>query len=108
MTTSVTKILEGLPIAEPFRDCLYRYSRGVDRARCGHARVRLWPDANRQAPGFQGNVETVHAGPFRSCEQWTRHAHDRNVLITIGAPARTVESTSWLPFVSPWRAARSM
>lgn len=93
MTTSVTKILEQLADREAIRECLYRYSRGVDRLDAEMIRSAYWPDAIDQHLEFKGNAEEFIAWSFpimRTMDQ-TMHMIG-NILMTVRGNAADVES----------------
>jgi ketosteroid isomerase-like protein len=94
MTTSVTKILHELADREAIRECLYRYSRGVDRLDADMVRSAYWPDAIDTHLDFKGNAEQFIAWAFpimRKTMDQTMHMIG-NVLITIRGTRADVES----------------
>ena len=58
MTTSTRKIMEELADREAIRECLYRYSRGVDRLDADMLRSAYWPDAVDNHLSFTGNADS--------------------------------------------------
>ena len=56
MTTPTSQILSELADREAIRECLYRYSRGVDRLDADMLRTAYWPDCIDDHMGFVGNV----------------------------------------------------
>ena len=57
MTTPTSQILIELADREAIRECLYRYSRGVDRLDADMVRSAYWPDCTDNHMGFCGNAE---------------------------------------------------
>jgi hypothetical protein len=93
MTTSVTQILEELADRESIRECLYRYTRGVDRLDADMVRSAYWPDATDTHLDFKGNAEQFIAWAFpimRTMDQ-TMHMVG-NILIAIRGDRADVES----------------
>lgn len=93
MTTPVSRIKEELADREAIRECLYRYSRGVDRLDAGMVRSAYWPDCIDNHLNFTGNAEEFIAWSFpvmRSMDQ-TMHMVG-NVLMTIRGSEADVES----------------
>ena len=64
MTTPTSRILEELADREAIRECLYRYSRGVDRLDADMLRSAYWPDCTDNHMGFTGNAEEFIAWSF--------------------------------------------
>jgi len=93
MTTSVTKILHELADREAIRECLYRYSRGVDRLDADMMRSAYWPDAIDTHLDFKGNAEQFIAWAFPIMNTMDQTMHMiGNVLITIRGNRADVES----------------
>ena len=93
MTTSVTKIMETLADREAIRECLYRYSRGVDRLDADMLRSAYWPDAVDTHLEFKGNVEEFIAWSFPIMKTMDQTMHMiGNVLITVRGKEADVES----------------
>jgi ketosteroid isomerase-like protein len=93
MTTPVTKILSELADREAIRECLYRYSRGVDRLDADMVRSAYWPDAVDTHLSFKGNAEEfiAWAFPIMSTMDQTMHMIG-NVLMTVRGDTADVES----------------
>lgn len=93
MTTPTSKILEELADREAIRECLYRYSRGVDRLDADMIRSAYWPDCTDNHMGFTGNAEEFIAWsfPIMSSMDQTMHIIG-NVLMTIRGNTADVES----------------
>ncbi len=89
----VSTIIAQLADREAIRECLYRYSRGVDRLDADMLRSAYWPDAVDQHLEFTGNAEEFIAWAFpimRSMDQ-TMHMIG-NILMTIRGDSADVES----------------
>jgi hypothetical protein len=93
MTTSVTRIAAELADREAIRECLYRYSRGVDRLDADMLRSAYWPEAIDKHLEFRGNVEAFidWAFPVMGAMDQTMHMV-ANILITIHGTTADVES----------------
>jgi SnoaL-like domain len=93
MTTSVKQIREELADREAIRECLYRYSRGVDRLDADMLRSAYWPDAIDTHLEFKGNVEQFIAWAFPIMQGMDQTMHMiGNILITIRGSRADVES----------------
>ena len=93
MTTPTSKILEELADREAIRECLYRYSRGVDRLDADMVRSAYWPDCVDNHMGFTGNAEEFIAWSFPIMGTMDQTMHMiGNVLMTIRGPIADVES----------------
>lgn len=89
----VSEIAESLADREAIRQCLYRYSRGVDRLDADMLRSAYWPDAIDSHLEFTGNVEQfiAWAFPIMGAMDQTMHLIG-NVLITMNGDTADVES----------------
>ncbi len=93
MTTSVTQIAAELADREAIRECLYRYSRGVDRLDADMLRSAYWPEAIDKHLEFRGNVEEFIAWSFPIMGAMDQTMHMiANILITIDGATADVES----------------
>ncbi len=93
MTTPVSKILEELADREAIRECLYRYSRGVDRLDADMVRSAYWPDVVDTHLDFTGNAEEFIAWSFAAMRTMDQTQHlIANVLMTIRGSSADVES----------------
>jgi ketosteroid isomerase-like protein len=93
MTTSTSKILEELADREAIRECLYRYSRGVDRLDADMLRSAYWPDVVDTHLSFKGNAEEFIAWSFPIMRTMDQTSHMiGNVLINIDGNHADVES----------------
>lgn len=93
MSITVSQIRDELADREAIKDCLYRYSRGVDRLDEDMVRSAYWPDAIDNHLEFKGNVEEFIAWGFplmRSMDQ-TMHII-ANIMIRLKADKANVES----------------
>lgn len=93
MTTPVTRIMQELADREAIRECLYRYSRGVDRLDANMVRSAYWPDCDDQHLDFRGNAEEFinWSFPLMGMMDQTMHMIG-NVLMTIDGSVASVES----------------
>ena len=84
------KVLED---REAIRECLYRYSRGVDRLDADMVRGAYWPDIVDNHTGFSGNAEgfIAWAFPIMGTMDQTQH-FIANVLMSIRGDQADVES----------------
>lgn len=93
MTTSVSTIMKELADRESIRECLYRYSRGVDRLDAEMVRSAYWPDAIDTHLDFKGNAEQFIAWSFPIMGSMDQTQHFvSNVLMTIRGDTADVES----------------
>lgn len=93
MAVTVSQFRDELADREAIKDCLYRYSRGVDRLDEEMVRSAYWPDAIDNHLEFKGNVEEFIAWSFpimRSMDQ-TMHIIC-NVMIRLDGAKAKVES----------------
>ena len=93
MTTPTSQILAELADREAIRECIYRYSRGVDRLDADMIRSAYWPDAVDQHLEFKGNAEAFIAWSFPIMGSMDQTMHMiGNVLMTIRGNSADVES----------------
>jgi hypothetical protein len=93
MTTPTSQILSELADREAIRECLYRYSRGMDRLDADMLRSAYWPDCIDDHVGFVGNAEELIAWSFPIVSQMDQAQHlIANVLIAIHDNTADVES----------------
>ncbi len=93
MTTPTSQILTELADREAIRECLYRYSRGVDRLDAEMLRSAYWPDAIDNHLDFTGNVEEFIAWSFPIMGSMDQTMHlIGNVLMRIEGDRAEVES----------------
>lgn len=93
MTTPVSRIVEELADREAIRECLYRYTRGVDRLDAEMVRSAYWPDVVDTHLEFKGNAEEFIAWAFPVMGSMDQTQHFiANVLMTIRGSSADVES----------------
>lgn len=93
MTTPTSRILAELADREAIRECLYRYSRGVDRLDADMIRSAYWPDCTDNHMGFRGNAEQFIAWAFPIMGSMDQTMHMiANVLMTLHGETADVES----------------
>jgi ketosteroid isomerase-like protein len=93
MTTPTSQILAEIADREAIKECLYRYSRGVDRLDADMVRSAYWPDCVDNHMGFEGNAEEFIAWSFPIMSQMDQSQHMiSNVLIAIHGDTADVES----------------
>jgi ketosteroid isomerase-like protein len=93
MTTLTSQILHELADREAIRECLYRYSRGVDRLDADMIRSAYWPDCVDRHLVFKGNAEEFIAWSFPIMGSMDQTMHMiANVLIRIEGDSADVES----------------
>ena len=93
MTVTVAQLREELADREAIRDCLYRYSRGIDRCDEDMLRSAYWPDAADHHLDFAGTREELIAWAqpaLRGMDQ-TMHLIG-NILIRLHGATASVES----------------
>ncbi|MCW1428579.1 nuclear transport factor 2 family protein [Novosphingobium sp. JCM 18896] len=93
MTTPTSQILNELADREAIKECLYRYSRGVDRLDADMLRSAYWPDCVDEHMGFEGNAEEFIAWAFPVMGSMDQAQHFiSNVLMAINGDKADVES----------------
>lgn len=93
MTTSVSQIMAELADREAIRECLYRYTRGVDRLDADMVRSAYWPEVVDNHLSFQGNAEEFIAWSFPVMGSMDQTQHFiANVLFNIQGALADVES----------------
>ena len=93
MTTPTSQILSELADREAIRECLYRYSRGVDRLDADMVRSAYWPDCTDNHMGFCGNAEEFIAWSFPIMGSMDQSQHFiANTLIALHGDKAEVES----------------
>jgi hypothetical protein len=87
---------------EVIRDCLYRYSRGVDRQDVEMLRSAYWPGAIDHHTGFTGTVEEFIEWALPRLAAMEQNMHMiGNVFIRIEGSTARVESYLWSVSVLP-------
>lgn len=93
MTTPTSQILAELADREAIRECLYRYSRGVDRLDADMIRSAYWPDAVDNHLAFTGNAEEFIAWSFPIMGSMDQTMHlIGNILMALRGDTADVES----------------
>src|SRR5262249_19382228 len=78
---------------EAIRDCLYRYSRAIDRLDEELMRSAYWPDAIDTHLEFVGNVEELIAWAFPKMRAMDQNIHIiGNILMRVEGKTARVES----------------
>lgn len=93
MTTPTSQILQELADREAIRECLYRYSRGVDRLDADMLRSAYWPDCLDEHTGFSGDTEgfIAWAFPIMGTMDQTQHII-ANILISVHGDTADAEA----------------
>jgi ketosteroid isomerase-like protein len=93
MTTPTDQILHELADREAIRECLYRYSRGVDRLDADMLRSAYWPDCVDNHMSFTGNAEEFIAWSFPIMGTMDQSQHFiSNVMMAINGNTADAES----------------
>lgn len=93
MTPKVSQFREELADREAIRDCLYRYSRGVDRCDEEMLRSAYWPDAHDDHLSFAGAREELIAWSLPILRGMDQSMHMiANIMIRIHGETADVES----------------
>lgn len=93
MTTPTSQILAELADREAIKECLYRYSRGMDRLDADMLRTAYWPDCVDDHVGFIGDVEGLIEWSFPIVRSMDQAQHIiGNILMTIHGNTADVES----------------
>ncbi len=93
MTTPTSQILLELADREAIRECMYRYSRGVDRLDAEMIRSAYWPDCTDNHMSFTGNAEEFIAWAFPIMGSMDQTMHIiGNILMRIEGDKADVES----------------
>jgi hypothetical protein len=96
MTSKVSKLRQELPDREAIRECLFRYSRGVDRLDEAMIRSAYWPDAIDNHLNFVGTVDQFVAMAFPLMRHMDQAIHMiGNILIDMHGDKADVESYFW-------------
>jgi hypothetical protein len=102
MTRTVTQIQSEMADRESIRDCLMRYSRGIDRMDPEVLASAYWPGAMDYHTGFTGTVEQFIEWALPRLAAMEQNMHMiGNVLIRIDGDAAKVESYLWSVSVLP-------
>jgi hypothetical protein len=102
MIRTVSQIKEEFADREAIRDCLYRYSRGIDRCDMELLRSAYWPDAIDNHTGFLGNIDEFVAWAEPKLRAMQHNIHMiGNILIRLDGDKAAVESYLWSVSVMP-------
>jgi hypothetical protein len=78
------------------RDCLFRYSRGIDRCDMALLRTVYWPGAMDHHTGFTGTVEAFIDWAEPRLRAMAHNVHMMgDILIRLGGDKAAVESYLW-------------
>ncbi len=93
MTTTVSRVISELGDRESIRECLCRYTRGVDRLDADMIRSSCWPDVLHQHRDVKRNTEEFIAWSFPLMAKMDQTQHYiQNVLMTVRGATADVES----------------
>jgi hypothetical protein len=96
MIRTVSQIRDEMADREAIRDCLYRYSRGIDRCDMEMLRSAYWPDAIDDHTGFRGDREEFIAWAYPRLRSMEQNVHMiGNILIRLDGDKAAVESYLW-------------
>jgi hypothetical protein len=102
MIKTVSQIRDEWADREAIRDCLFRYSRGIDRCDTELLRTVYWPGAMDYHSGFTGTAEEFIAWAETQLKQMLHNVHMLgNILIRIEGSTAKVESYLWAVSVIP-------
>ena len=102
MIKTVSQIKDELADREAIRDCLYRYSRGIDRCDMELLRSAYWPDAIDDHTGFRGTRDEFVAWAHPKLQSMEQNVHMiGNILIQLDGASAAVESYLWSVSVIP-------
>ena len=96
MVKTVSQIKNELADREAIRDCLYRYSRGIDRCDMNLLKTAYWPGAMDHHTGFEGTIEEFVAWAEPKLKAMPHSVHMLgNILIQLQADVARVETYFW-------------
>lgn len=96
MKRTVSQIRDEMADREAIRDCLYRYSRAIDRSDEELLRSVYWPGAMDYHTGFTGTVEEFIEWAMPKLRGLEQNMHlIGNILIRLDSPRAAVESYLW-------------
>ena len=91
--TDASQLFHELADREAIRECLYRYSRAIDRREEALLRTVYWPDGYDNHGFFEGDVDTFIAWAFAALEPIQQSMHSlTNILINIDLPHAQTET----------------
>jgi hypothetical protein len=93
---TVSQIQVELADREAIRDCLFRYSRGIDRCDMALLSTAYWPGAIDRHTGFEGTIEAFIAWAEPKLRSMPHSVHMLgNILIQLQGECARVESYFW-------------
>ena len=96
MIKTVDQLKDEWADREAIRDCLFRYSRGIDRCDMDLLRSVYWPGAVDYHTGFTGTAEEFIAWAEPRLKAMAHNLHMiGNILIRIDGDKAAVESYLW-------------
>ena len=96
MVRTVSQLQAELADREGIRDCLFRYSRAIDRCDMQLLRGVYWPDAIDTHLAFKGNVEELIKWAEPKLRGMAQNMHlIGNILIELNGAMAIVESYFW-------------
>ena len=96
MMRTVSQLKEEWADREAIRDCLFRYSRGIDRCDMELLRSVYWPGAMDHHTGFTGTAEEFIAWAEPRLRAMAHNVHMLgNILIRLDGERAAVESYLW-------------
>jgi hypothetical protein len=107
MIKTVSQLKDELADREAIRDCLFRYSRAVDRCDMALLRTVYWPGAMDYHSGFSGTAEEFILWAEPGLRAMAHKVHMLgNILIDLNGDKASVETYFWAVGVIPDGAAR--
>lgn len=102
MSITVSQVRDEMADREAIRDCLFRYSRGVDRGDAELLRSVYWPGAIDYHTGFTGTGEEFIEWALPRLMEMEQNVHMiGNVFIRLDGDTAEVESYLWSVSVVP-------
>jgi hypothetical protein len=102
MVPKVSQLKEEWADREGIRDCMYRYSRGIDRCDMELLQSVYWPGAMDHHTGFDGTAEEFIAWAGPRLRAMSHNVHMiGNIFIRLKGATAAVESYFWAVSVLP-------
>jgi hypothetical protein len=96
MIKTVSQLKDEWADREAIRDCMFRYSRAIDRCDMELLRTVYWPGAMDHHTGFEGTVEEFIAWAEPKLRAMPHSVHMLgNILIRLDGATARVESYYW-------------
>jgi hypothetical protein len=96
MIRTVSQIKGELADREAIKDCLYRYSRGIDRCDTELLRSAYWPGAMDTHTGFKGTIEEFIAWAEPRLQAMEQNMHMiGNILLRLDGNKASGEAYFW-------------